>query len=168
MRYLIDGYNLLFALGKLSPRSGKPALENARRWLAQQLQNRHPDRALVTVVFDGQRAPPGATSHEHTGSIPFLFSQGQTADDLIEDLIAADSAPRELTIVSNDHRIRQAGRRRGCSVLGCLDYFEQPPSRPAPRPDDAPTKPEPSSADNERWLREFKDLGDDPLLRDPF
>ena len=44
---------------------------------------------------------------------------------LIEELIRNEASPRLLTVVSDDHRIQHAARRRGCVVLGCLDYYER-------------------------------------------
>ena len=55
-------------------------------------------------------------------------------------------------------------------MLGCLDYYES--DRQAPRRPDAPCppiKPESSSPEEvERYLKAFGDLGDDPLLDDPY
>src|SRR4051794_3573520 len=108
MPFLIDGYNLLYALGRLTPRSGRPALAGARRWLVARLRLGHGSGAGVTVVFDGKRAPPGTPGGEGSGDVRVEFSQGESADDLIEELIAAEPSPRTLTVVSDDHRIRQA------------------------------------------------------------
>jgi hypothetical protein len=165
MRFVIDGYNLLFAIGRLGPRSGKAALEGARSWLTQQLRKGHPPGSDVTVVFDG------AGRDEDHGGVRVEFSRGESADDVIEARIRGESAPRLLTVVSNDRRLRQTGRRRGCLVLDCLDYFEQLGAAPpeAGATPLAEAKPETASAEEaERWLREFGDAGDDPLLRDPF
>ena len=76
MRFLIDGYNLLFALGKLTSRSGKEALGPARKWLLALIRSGHD--ADVTVVFDGR---PGRGAAE-AGAV---YSQGETADDVIEE-----------------------------------------------------------------------------------
>lgn len=171
MRYVIDGYNLLFALGRLGPRSGKGALEGARRWLLQQLRQAYPPGSDVTVVFDASSTPRGVPRLECAGDVRVEFSHGDSADDVIEDIIHTESAPRLLTVVSNDHRLQQAARRRGCVVLACLDYFEKltrVPRTGSPQPED-PVKPQTTSPeDAEHWLREFGDGGDDPLLRDPF
>src|SRR5262245_49061467 len=55
MRYLIDGYNLLYALGLARKNGGRAAWDRARRvlldWLADQLGPAAPD---VTVIFDAQ------------------------------------------------------------------------------------------------------------------
>jgi predicted RNA-binding protein with PIN domain len=170
MAVVIDGYNLLYAIGRLMPRTPRGALEGARRWLLEQLRSRHPPGADVTVVFDGGAAPPGRKGREDQLDLRVLFSHGESADDVIERLIQAAPSPASLTVVSDDHRLQQAGRKRGCEVLGCLDYYES--DRPAPRQSEAPQpplKPESSSPEEvERYLQAFGDLGDDPLLDDPY
>lgn len=166
MRVVIDGYNMLYAIGRLTPRLPRTALEGARRWLLEQLRARNAPGADVTVVFDGGTGPPGRGGRDDELGFRVLFSHRESADDVIEGLIDADLSPRSLTVVSNDHRLQQAARRRGCDVLGCLDYYEQdrrtPPPKPAAEP---PAKPESSSPEDvERYLRAFGDAGDDPLL----
>jgi predicted RNA-binding protein with PIN domain len=170
MPLLIDGYNLLYALGRLTPNSRRAALEGARRWLVQQLRVRHPPDTAITVVFDSRSAPMGSRGREDQGNIRVVFSHGESADDVIEGLIQNESAPRALMVVSDDHRLQQAGRRRGCKVLGCLDYYEQdlstPPSQTTPEPTAKPERSTPE--DVERYLKAFGDVDDDPLLRDPY
>src|SRR5438045_2460107 len=125
MPTLIDGYNLLHAMGRLTARDGKKALEGARRSLLLKVRSGHgPGGDGVTVVFDGNGAPPGAAAEDTFDGILVKFAHGQTADDMIEELIRAENRPGALTVVSDDHRIKHAARRRGCPVLGCLDYYE--------------------------------------------
>jgi hypothetical protein len=170
MRYVIDGYNLLHAMGLLGGKVGPHGLEKARLALLGHLSGRlGPAAAEVTVVFDAARAPPGAEPEQDHQGIRVFFAVHREADDLIEELIRGHSAPRQLTVVSDDHRVRDAARRRQCAVLGCLDYLEQAGrARPVrPPADDGPAKPEGVSREEaERWLREFADLADDPALRD--
>jgi predicted RNA-binding protein with PIN domain len=165
MAYLIDGYNLLFATGRLTQRAGRGALEASRKWLLVEVVRHHGEGASeVTVVFDAAGAPPGTPPPERHGGVNVLFARGQTADDLIEELIRGEPAPRSLTVVSDDHRIRDAARRRGCAVLGCLDYCErwtQPP-RAAAEPPAEPGKPEAmTDQERRRWLEAFGGA-DDP------
>jgi len=160
MPYLIDGYNLLFATGRLLPRAGRGALEASRKWLLVEVVRWHGAGASeVTVVFDAAGAPPGTpAARERHGDVNVLFARGQTADDLIEELIRDEPAPRSLTVVSDDHRIREAGRRRGCVVLGCLDYCERwtRPRGRAASPPAEPTKPEAmTEQERRRWLEAF-------------
>jgi predicted RNA-binding protein with PIN domain len=165
MPTLIDGYNLLHALGLLAGRRGPHALESARASLLQRL--RSSGASGVTVVFDAAGAPPGAPREVSHGDIRFVFAR-ETADDLIEELVRRASAPRSLVVVSDDIRLRKAAQRRGCAVLGCVDYCERltapPPAAPAPDP---AGKPEVSPGETERWMGVFGE-DDDPFWREGF
>jgi predicted RNA-binding protein with PIN domain len=171
MPTLIDGYNLLHAMGRLTARAGKQALEGARRSLLLRVRAGHgPGAHDVTVVFDARGAPEGAPTESSHEGIQIKFARGQTADDLIEDLIRAEPSPRFLVVVSDDHRVQRAARRRGCQTLGCLDYYERLLARrPAsPPPPAAPSaKPEGCTPEEtRRWLDTFGDIDDDPQLRE--
>jgi predicted RNA-binding protein with PIN domain len=175
MAYLIDGYNLLYALGVLHDRMGPTGLRKARQRLLGLLRAAlGPDEApAVTVVFDAARPPPGASAEEDFGGIHVRFAVHQEeADDLIEELIRHDSAPRNLTVVSNDHRIQQAARRRHCIVVKCEDYLDwlnrhrrQLRQRP---PEEGEKQEKLSEAETRRWLDEFAGLADDPDLKELF
>jgi uncharacterized protein len=165
MRYLIDGYNLLHAMGLLCGKVGPHGLEKARRAVLGRLCGCHGDNASdVTIVFDASRAPPGAAGEEDYHGIHVRFALDREADEVIEALIQREAMPRQLTIVSDDHRIRQAGRRRRCLVSGCLDYLEEiERKRYKPAVSQAAVKPEGISSDETQcWLREFADLTNDP------
>jgi predicted RNA-binding protein with PIN domain len=172
MACVIDGYNLLHAMGILGGRTGPMVLRKARLGLLGLLRSAYGDEAsTVTVVFDAADAPPGVPAEQEYKGIHIRFAVHQEeADDLIEALIRQDSAPRQLTVVSDDHRIQKAARRRRCTLLGCTEYLEwldkhrrerrQPPSR-------EPVKPEVVSRDEaQHWLQEFADLQNDPKLRE--
>src|SRR5436190_10237340 len=116
MRHLIDGYNLLHAIGLARKGGGRAGWDAARRqlldWLADQLG---PAAAGVTVVFDAQRSTGGLVAETHRG-LRVLRDRGRAADDVIEDLLRAEPSPESLTVVSNDARIRDAATRRGAGV----------------------------------------------------
>lgn len=170
MRYLIDGYNLMFALGLLTKQVGPTGLEPARRRLLEFLHGRFGDEAgRVAVVFDAARAPRRTPTEESYRGIHVIYALSEEADDLIEDMIRHDTTPRGLAIVSDDRRLREAARRGGCVVLRCLDFVEQiafPNPPPVESSPDSPAKPElPSPQETQQWLREFGDVEHDPELR---
>jgi hypothetical protein len=137
MRYLIDGYNLLHAMGLLAGRVGPRGLEKARLALLGRLHGLCGDvPGRVTVVFDASGAGRGASAEQDYHGVRVRFALGEEADDVIEDLIRRDPSPGDLTVVSDDLRLRQAARRRRCPALGCLDFIEQAtrPPRPAGHP----------------------------------
>ena len=164
MRYLIDGYNLLFSTGRLTARAGRGSLESSRKWLLVEVVRWHGTQSAdVTVVFDAAGAPPGTPTSVDHGDVRVRFARGETADDLIEDLIRDESAPRLLTVVSDDNRIKEAARRRGCVVMGCLDYCERwgQPRRAEAVPAVEPANPDTmSERERQDWLEAFKDVED--------
>jgi predicted RNA-binding protein with PIN domain len=162
MAILIDGYNVLFALA-LIPKEVQPGdLQRARLTLLDMLH-----RALgeagrgVTVVFDAAGAPPGAPGDFVRHGIEVRFAERkEEADEALERLIRAASAPQKLTVISSDLRLRQAAQRRGARSVRAEDILEwldemranRRQSKPAtPAPEDKPAR-EPNV---DHWLRAF-------------
>lgn len=174
--YLIDGYNLLHAMGALHPQVAPGELERARKRLISLLKGSFGDDAVnVTVVFDAHRRAGGLPEQSMDHGIQVLFAVGRPeADDLIEEIIRSTSVPRQLTVVSNDHRIQTAAQRRRCPVLDCEQFLRILENRrPQPPPTASiDTKPAaPSEGETHYWVREFANLADDPAfeeLFDPF
>jgi predicted RNA-binding protein with PIN domain len=161
MRYLIDGYNLLYAWGLAPHGHGKGRLASARRNLLDRLRFLLGSRAAeLTVVFDAARGPANGRPKQDYHGIRVHFALEGSADDCIEDLLRHEGKPHELTVVSDDHRLHQAAQHRQCHAQRCLDYIEQlqgrqPASVPAVRPEPS-SKPEISSPEEaHRWLEEF-------------
>ncbi len=98
----------------------------------------------------------------------------EDADERIEKLIAAHSAPKNLTVVSSDHRIRQAAtrRRHACSRRICSSWTSSRGSATHARPPDQPTEfkkdaePTLSAGESAYWLNEFRDLENMPETRE--
>lgn len=113
---LIDGYNLLHASGVFPPPASEPTLERARAALLDALVEVLPPKeiARTMVVFDAVAAPPGLPRElAHRGLAVRFARRGGTADELLEELIAAEPDPRHLLVVSSDHRVQRAARQRG-------------------------------------------------------
>jgi predicted RNA-binding protein with PIN domain len=173
MPFLIDGYNLLHALGLVRGRTGPHGLAKARAALLGLLTAAHGDDAgEVTIVFDARRAPAGADDAEYRGPLHVEFARHEEADDRIEWLIAHDPAPKRLVVVSDDRRLHQAARRRRCAAWKCAAYLDWLDRRR--REHQAQRRPEGgkpeavSPAEAERWLDAFDGLRDDPEFRDFF
>jgi predicted RNA-binding protein with PIN domain len=155
MPFLIDGYNLLHAMGRITRRAGPHGLEKARAGLLGLLAAVHTDPA--TVVFDARGALPGARNDFPAGPVHVLFARGEEADDRIEYLIAHDSAPKKLVVVSDDHRVQTAARRRGAAAWACDEYLrwlngQRKESTRLVTPEKPDAVP---AAEIEGWLNEF-------------
>jgi predicted RNA-binding protein with PIN domain len=149
--YLIDGYNLLHALGWAPKRPNK--LEPARRKLLDWLADAAPLKsgaATFRVVFDAQEAPAPSVGQSHRGVL-VQFAYRATADDRIEELLDAEATPREVTVVSNDGRLREAARRAGSRGWACRQFLDwlleaerATPGTPQYRPPEKPDGPAPA------------------------
>jgi predicted RNA-binding protein with PIN domain len=162
MSLIIDGYNLLNAVGITGQGRRGSSLERSRiallNFLAEALTDR--EAAGTTVVFDAAGAPPGLPRVIEHGGLTVRFAAGYPdADTLIEELIRADTAPRRLTVVSSDHRLQRAARRRKARAVDSDAWYAEVAQRRArrsstPRPPARPPLPL-SESEIARWLEEF-------------
>ena len=162
MSLVIDGYNLLHASGILGRGSGPGGFERSRAalldFLAESLDRRQ--LAGTTVVFDARMAPPGLPrTTKHRGITVRFAARGSDADEEIEQLIADHTAPRRLTVVSSDHRLHRAARRRRAKVIDSEKWYAAVLRRridrareksPAGKPSESPT-----AGEVRYWLRQF-------------
>jgi predicted RNA-binding protein with PIN domain len=166
MATLIDGYNLLHATGMLGRNVGPRTLERARnallRFLAGSLAES--ERADTTVVFDAKNGPPGLPRELHQHGVRVLYAVGYPdADDLMKELIRADSSPRRLVVVSSDHQIQRAAvSRRATTIDSDVWYADacrrrRAPERAKPAAADRPT-PTDTEAESAYWVQAFSEL----------
>jgi len=157
--FLIDGYNLMYAVGLAPPPKGTPAaLDAARKRFLDWLADSPPikaDPSAVRVVFDAQNSTRDFGSSAHRG-LTITFSFRQTADDLIEALVSVHPNPREVRVVSNDARLRDFARRHKCKPMTCGEFVDWlltlPKADPASQPTKSDDKPPPD------WPDEFDSL----------
>lgn len=179
MALLIDGYNLLNSTGILASGDRASSLEQSRRALLNFLSNVLDPVEIphTTVVFDARQPPPGLPRVvRHRGLTVRFASRYPDADSLIEELIRADTAPRRLTVVSSDHRIQRAARRRRARAVDSQVWYAQIVKQHARRlksPLDQPLRPTLplSEADVAYWLDQFGDAagqGESPDDANPF
>lgn len=134
-------------------------LERARRSMLEKLSRylTESERQSTLVVFDlGRRSSKKPQQYNFDG-IEVVFSTGfDDADSMIESLIQKHQIPRRLLIVSSDHRIQNAARRRDAKFIDSerwIDRLEHPrnPQQPVPG---VSNKPIPGG-DTEYWLEHF-------------
>jgi predicted RNA-binding protein with PIN domain len=161
MPLLIDGYNLLHASGVLPSRAGPATFERARgallAFLAQSLTDK--ERSSAVIVFDAANSPHGVPDRYHFEGISVRFARGYaTADDLLAELIDDHSSARQLTVVSSDHQVQRAARRRRAKPIDSDEWMRELVQRKRSGEstvDDAKPQAPLSPAEVQQWLREF-------------
>jgi predicted RNA-binding protein with PIN domain len=108
---IVDGYNVTKrGFGDISLEQQRVRLANGLGGIAAQ------SGAEVTVVFDGAEkliAVPGVPR-----GVRVLFSKkGETADELIRQLVRAEPAGRPVIVVSSDREVADGVRRHGAYPL---------------------------------------------------
>ncbi|MBI3821068.1 MAG: NYN domain-containing protein [Planctomycetes bacterium] len=170
--YIIDGYNLIHALGMIQHNMDRGGLEQSRRKLLDFLvEGFGEDAPHVTVVFDAKQAPRGVARQQQFHGLQVHFApKDQSADDWIETLIADAAHPRTLVVVSDDMRLQKAAERRGASAWShdaLLDFLEKR-ARSAAAPQEPEQRGSDSAQEKEKWLKEFGQLERDPELKEFF
>jgi len=99
---LVDGYSIIFRWEELRAlHKRRPAAARAR---LVELCTRHGDAQgiHVVIVFDG-RGPKPALDPTETRVQIFYSKSGQTADEVIERLVAKYAPTHEITVATDDH-----------------------------------------------------------------
>jgi predicted RNA-binding protein with PIN domain len=165
---LIDGYNVVAPVAAPG-RTPDPAwLQRERNLLLQRLvKHLAADvRFRTCVVFDAANPPPDRPSEFEVDGVSVRFALDYPeADDLLEELIAAHSAPKNLAVVSSDQRIQVAAKRRGCQPFDSqrwLDDLMRGHVRLAVASKDGagqggePNSDKPDTVDDvQQWMRDF-------------
>lgn len=168
---LIDGYNVLHAAGFARRSYGPGEFEKRRRDLirliSQQLSPR--ERGRTTVVFDASDRTVMPSPPQVVDDVLVMFAdEGGDADAMIERLIRQNSAPRRMCVVSSDHRLQKAARRRRAKFVDS-DVFLHRLARRSTLEERHRRQAEPDAkrsgqlppGEVEAWLRVFDDI--DPI-----
>jgi predicted RNA-binding protein with PIN domain len=127
LHYLIDGYNLLYALPDIPP----GPWPTKREILIELLMTSKPHgNNRVTVVFDSRE---GLGDRRHHGAIEVVFTSGETADDWIARRVRDGSNARTVVVVTNDQGIRTLIRGTGAKWISTQEFLGQAKSRPGRR-----------------------------------
>ena len=125
---LIDGYNLLHAAGLAKAKYAPRELERRRARLLAKLKDLLDPAMLprTTVVFDARLNPPPVRPDPPAGPITVIFApRDREADDVVEELLAKHSSPKQVLVVSSDHRLHKAARRRGATAIDSDAFLDQ-------------------------------------------
>ncbi len=192
---IIDGYNLMHAAGYARPTYGPGDLQRCRERFLKHLQRLLTDEAcgLCTVVFDAFNSRDDHQRKTQMGTLHVLYADpALDADTEIEQLLKTHSAPAQVLIVSSDHRLHKAARRRRAKCVDSEEFWKSltressvPPSKnhgremkpapetSAPAPDSILSDPEVRrivdeslNADSESYLDEFLQIDVQEIARE--
>jgi uncharacterized protein len=175
MALLIDGYNLLHVSDIFAGEGAGTELHRSRLalldFLARSIDKR--ERNQTTIVFDAAGAPPGLPrTMTHEGMTIHFARRHSDADEMIEELLEQYAAPRELVVVSSDHRVQRAARRRGAKFSDSEQWYAELRAARKQRPRNDKAREDLSdkvAADEvDYWIDEFADAPPDESPTNPF
>ncbi len=143
MHIIVDGYNLIFQCGLQGKSTAPSSLERARKKLVRELASFSVRRVpkSCTVVFDAKTTPVKELENDfEIAGVRVLFATDfDEADTLIEQLIRKHSTPKQLTIVSSDHRLHKSAIARRAKPIDSDVWYENNIEKDQYHP--APSKP---------------------------
>lgn len=148
MTLLIDTYNVLHVVGVLPPEiagldtSSLASLLIESRWRGEK----------CVLVCDGK--PTGKPAPESKFIRICFAGPGVSADEVIAGFVKASSAPRRITVVSNDREVQRDARRRRCRIMSA-ETFLSLLSEDAEKSTNATPVSEQSLGSVEDWVEEF-------------
>lgn len=119
LHYLLDGYNVLYAL----PEMPAGSWEEKRDALLRQIAREKPHgNNQVTVIFDSREGPG---NQSRLGDLLVVYTSGETADDWISQQVRSAVNPRTLVVVSDDQGLRRMVRGTGAKWLSTREFWEK-------------------------------------------
>jgi predicted RNA-binding protein with PIN domain len=152
---IIDGHNLLHTIIKLEEDSGAISDIGLCRILSRYFTL---TGEKGEIIFDGT-GPPDKSGFDQINNLEVFFAGlGTDTDTVIEDKISASTAPKGLTIVSSDRRLRTAARtRRATSIKSDVFWNDVQKQLSRKRPIKEPSEKRQglNEGETEQWLEIF-------------
>jgi predicted RNA-binding protein with PIN domain len=140
---IVDGYNLLYALGE------EPAAESRARLVKDLVTWARAEDRKVVLVFDAQKGGTREGREEAHGPVTVCFTRaGELADAFIIRWVAAH---RQAVVVTSDRAVQRGAARRGAAVRDA-ESFAATLEGEAPPPDSPRAHPRARGA-RAAWLR---------------
>lgn len=118
---MIDGYNLI----KRNPALASKSLEDGRQAFINLIERYRPQGNLsnqVTVVFDGK---PGMYGFPVANEIRVVFTEYESADDLIKRRVEESKAKKNIVVVTDDRALLLYVRGCGATVMSGGDFIKR-------------------------------------------
>ena len=124
---VIDGYNLMHAMGLARKNYGSGDLERCRNQMERALQRvlSEPVLAHTTIVYDAFSSASDINRYQESSGIAVVFApRGTDADSEIERILKHHSAPTRVLVVSSDHRLHKAASRRRAKCVDSEEFWD--------------------------------------------
>lgn len=121
LHYIVDGYNALMRSGIFPQKQ----LKEARTAFAAYLEHHRPqgsDRNRLTVVFDGVGGVYGSQEEQASGVV---FSNGESADDKIKQMVEHSARPKDVVVVTDDRDLGIFVRRCGARLMPVREFLNK-------------------------------------------
>lgn len=115
---LIDTYNVLHAIEGMGPDAAELTVDSLGRLIAS---SRHRGQACL-LICDGNQGVSGEIDGAE-GVQRRYVGAGRDADSEIERILASNSAPRRILVVSSDHRLRRAAEKRKAKWMDSRSFL---------------------------------------------
>ncbi|MFZ0034604.1 MAG: NYN domain-containing protein [Sedimentisphaerales bacterium] len=114
MAVIIDGHNLLHLIQKEDQDSGPTSDVQLCHIISRYLKRIN---EKGEIIFDGT-GPRDKSQFDDISNLEVFFAGLRSdADTVIEEKIKASTAPKGLTVVSSDRRLRDAARKRKATAV---------------------------------------------------
>ncbi len=154
MPLIIDGYNLLWSIQNVEEQTSITDIALCRildGYFGKVRQN-------AEIIFDGT-GPPNKTEFDGIRNLAVAFSgRSCDCDTIIEQKILASTAPKLLTIVSTDRRLRNAASARKANSVKSEEFWDEVKkrlSRQKPGKEPSGKRSGLTESETELWLKTF-------------
>lgn len=155
--FILDGYNVIGKIERLTRIKDGEGLERSREALAAMLASyagRRGGREFI-IVFDGQASDGSLPSVGRIRGIKCYFTRrGVEADDFIGEMLAATKDRRHVTVISADNKVANKCRVHGAVVSHPSIFCETDKKEPPVPQESSKFIPADKAIDITKWYRE--------------
>lgn len=135
--YILDGYNITIQIPSLSLKNLKASREGLLR-LIEYYRPQGSRKNEVTIVFDGKPGVFGGW--QKSQETKMIFSENESADDKIRELVEHSRRKKEIIVVTDDKELAASIRILGAEVSSVKDFLAKAKKDSQPETKDADEK----------------------------
>jgi len=155
MPVIIDGHNVLRSIQKASE-DFESVSDVQLCWIISRYLKAVREKG--EIIFDGI-GPRDKSQFDNIANLEVLFAgHGSDADTVIENKIRASTAPKRLTVVSSDRRLRNAAKARKATAIRSEVFWanlQRQLSRKKTIKEPAAKRSGLSESETKQWLKFF-------------